>query len=403
MPLQSEYLERGMNGMYRYVMLGVLGFMSGVANGQGRGGPPPAHVVIDPIVMEELVERRVVTGEIRSRLRSRVASQVEGLMVSMLVEEGDLVARGDVIARLDDVRAQIQFHRAMADVDFAAAVMMQREAELEVARRDLARLEELTRLGSSGISQLDEAKTLVKSREALMAQAKAELVSAKGDLALREREVQDMTIRAPFAGRIESKESDVGEWVGRGDPIVLLVSISELEVLVNIPEAMYASVVSSANDGGEIELVIPALSGMIPSGRVFGKIIAVLPQADSLSRLFAVRIGVSAKGEDGTNLLRPGMSVSAWVPTGKPGRFITVSKDAIVRSATGEVVYFVDDGKSALAPITRLFAVGNRVAVRSPMLREGMSVVVDGNERLYPGRGLQIHDKPNDDIVGGGE
>jgi len=392
-----------MSGMYRLVLIGMLGLLAAAVNGQGHDGPPPANVVIDAVTSQELVERRVVTGEIRSRLRSSIASQVEGLMIAMQVEEGDLVARGDVIARLDDVRARIAFNRAMADVDFASAVMMQREAELEVARRDLGRLEELARLGSSGVSQLDEAKTLVKAREALMAQAKAELVSAKGDLALREREVQDMTIRAPFAGRVESKESEVGQWVGQGDPIVMLVSMNELEVLVNVPESMYASVVSTGDDGGEIELVIPAISGMIPDGRVFGKIIAVLPQADSLSRLFAVRIGVEAKDENGKNTLRPGMSLSAWIPTGKPGRFITVSKDAIVRSATGEVVYYVDDGKSALAPITRLFAVGNRVAVRSPMLREGMSVVVDGNERLYPGRGLRIQEKPRDDIVGGGD
>ena len=403
MPPQSEYLERYMSGMYRLVLIGMFGLLSAAANGQGHGGPPPANVVIDAVTSQELVERRVVTGEIRSRLRSRIASQVEGLMIAMQVEEGDLVARGDVIARLDDVRARIEFNRAMADVDFASAVMMQREAELEVARRDLGRLEELARLGSSGVSQLDEAKTLVKAREALMAQAKAELVSAKGDLALQEREVQDMTIRAPFAGRIESKESEVGQWVGQGDPIVMLVSMNELEVLVNVPESMFTSVVSTASDGGEIEMVIPAISGKIPSGRVFGKIIAVLPQADSLSRLFAVRIGVSAKDEDGKNLLRPGMSLSAWIPTGKPGQFLTVSKDAIVRKATGEIVYYSNDGVSAIAPVTRLFGVGNRVAVRSRVLKDGMLVVVDGNERLRPGQRLAIQELPSDDVVGGGE
>jgi RND family efflux transporter MFP subunit len=368
----------------------------------GQGGPPPANVVVDAVRAEELVERRVVTGEIRSRLSSALASQVEGLVVELQIEEGDVVSKGQVIARLDDVRAQIAVSRAIAEVDFAAAVMMQREAELDVARRDLSRLEELDRLGSSGVSQLDEARTLVASREALMAQAKAEMASAKNDLMLRDRELEDMTVVAPFAGRVVMKHSDVGQWVGRGDEIVTIVSLSELEARVDIPEDVYGAVLETKKAGGKIEISLPALNGRF-GGRVYGEILAILPRADSLSRLFAVRIAVEAVDENGKSLLRPGMSLSAWVPTGKPGQFVTVSKDAIVRTATGEVVYYSDDGISAVTPVTRLFAVGDRVAVRSFALRDGMMVVVDGNERLFPGQGLIVQDAPNGEGVVGGK
>ncbi|MBO6738973.1 MAG: hypothetical protein JJ916_03850, partial [Phycisphaerales bacterium] len=94
------------------------------------------------------------------------------------------------------------------------------------------------------------------------------------------------------------------------------------------------------------------------------------------------------------NNLRPGMSLTAYVPTGVQGDYITVHKDAIVRTATGEVVYFSNDGISAIAPIERLFAVGNRVAVRSPVLQAGMTVVTSGNERMFPGQPLNILDAP---------
>jgi RND family efflux transporter MFP subunit len=373
--------------LQRVLVGAVVCVACGNAMGQEHGGPPPANVVVDAARSEQLEQRRMVTGEIRSRLSSALASQVQGLMVSMRVEEGDVVAKGQVIAELDGERARIAFDQAMADVDFAAAVLMQREAEVEVARRDLGRLEELARLGSSGVSQLDEAKTLVVSREALMAQAKAGVVSAKGDLRLRERELADMTIVAPFSGRVVSKESEVGQWVGRGDEIVRIVSLDELEARVDIPEDVYSSVLSSKMRGETVEISLSAVEG-----RVYGKIVAILPRADSLSRLFAVRIAVLAKDHDGNNLLRPGMSLSAWVPTGEPGEFLTVSKDAIVRTATGEVVYWDNDGRSAVAPITRLFAVGDRVAVRSHVLRDGTMVVVDGNERLFPGQPLHVQD-----------
>ncbi|MEX0876128.1 MAG: efflux RND transporter periplasmic adaptor subunit [Phycisphaerales bacterium] len=363
-------------------MLCAITWATGPAAAQ-NDGPPPANVVVDEVRLEELVRRRSVTGEIRSRLVSSLASQVEGLLVSVAFEEGDEVDSGEVIARLDDARAQIAAERAESDVEYAKSVIAQRQVEFDNASRDLERIEELERLGSSGISQLDQARTLVASREALLSQARAELVTAEGDLALARRELEDMTIRAPFDGRVVVKMREVGEWVGLGDEIVTIVSLDQLEARVDIPEDVY-SAVRGAMDGGEpIELRLPAM----PAGvEITGRILSILPAADSLSRLFPVRIAV----HDPDRRLRPGMSLNAMVPTGSREDYITVSKDAIVRTPTGEVVYFVSDGVSAVAPVERIFAVGDRMAVRSPMLQDGMSVVVSGNERLFPGQPLNI-------------
>lgn len=384
--------------MNRIVSLVVIGLSCSMCLAQG--GPPPANVMVDPVIAQELVRQRVVTGEIRSRLTSALASQVEGFLVELRVDAGDVVKKGDVIARLDDARAKIEVDRARADLAFAQSVVMQRQVELDNAARDLDRAEQLSELGSSGVSQLDGARTLVASREALLAQARAEAVSAQSELALMERELADMTVAAPFDGRVTMKHSEVGQWIGRGDSIVTIVSLTQLEARIDVPEDIYSAVVNAQVLEGKIEMMLPAVEG-----RVFGQISSILPSADSLSRLFPVRILV----DDPDEILRPGMSLSAWVPTGQPGEFITVHKDAIVRTATGEVVYWSNDGVSAIAPITRLFAVGDRVAVRSPLLRDGMSVVVSGNERLFPGQKLMVQERSKgvdlsgDSVVGGGE
>jgi RND family efflux transporter MFP subunit len=379
----------------RVVLLSVLVVLSfGSSPSMAQGGPPPANVVVDLVKSEDLVRRRVVTGEIRSKLSSSLASQVESLLVEMNIEEGDVVEQGFVVARLDDARALIQVERSVADVDYAKAVVAQREAERDNAYRELDRVERLNELGSSGVSQLDEARTLFASREALLGQAKAELVSAEGELELAKRELEDMTIEAPFSGRVTIKHMEIGEWVGRGDAIVSIVSLDELEARVDIPEDVYGAVADAKAHGGKIEMALPAMSE-----RVYGDIESILPSADSLSRLFPVRIVVDDQG----GRIRPGMSLQAWVPTGEPGSFLTVSKDAIVRTATGEVVYWSNDGVSALAPVTRLFAVGDRVAVRSPVLRDGMSVVVSGNERLFPGQKLMVQERSKGvDLSGSG-
>jgi RND family efflux transporter MFP subunit len=359
------------------------------ADAFGQGGPPPANVTISEVLSETLTRRRAVTGEIRSRLTSQLASQVEGLLVQLDVEEGDYVANGQIVAMLDDERAKITVSREMADVEFARAVIVQRTEELKNAQRELERIEKLDQMGSAGVSQLDEARTLVASRNALLAQGQAELATAEGDLALAQRELDDMSIEAPFAGRVVRKSSEVGEWIGRGDEIVTIVSLDMLEARIDIPEDIYPAVSEAREANAKIELRLPAL-GLSTGEEIYGEVITILPAADSLSRLFPVRIAV----DNSSNTIRPGMSLSAMVPTGVQGDYITVHKDAIVRNATGEVVFFMNDGVSAIAPIERLFVVGERVAVRSPMLRAGMNVVVSGNERLFPGQPLNILEEP---------
>lgn len=368
-------------------LLGIIALTSGTLLAQN--GPPPANVTIGEVRSETLVRRRAVTGEIRSRLTSNLASQVEGLLLELNVEEGDLVTKGQVIAKIDDTRAQIEVDRAQADVEFAQAVISQRQVEHDNAQRDLDRVEELNRLGSAGVSQLDEARTLVASRSALLAQAQADLASAEGDLALARRELTDMTIEAPFNGRVVRKASEVGQWVGRGDDIVTIVSLDTLEARIDIPEDVYAAVNTTMSTHEKIEMRLPAL-GLGTGQEIYGEVITILPSADTLSRLFPVRIAV----ENASGKLRPGMSLNAMVPTNSSEQYITVHKDAIVRTPTGEVVYFSNDGVSAIAPIERLFAIGERMAVRSPVLKAGMSVVTSGNERMFPGQPLNILEAP---------
>lgn len=341
-----------------------------------QNGPPPAKVMLDEARMETLTEVRGVTGEIRSPMRSQLAVQVEGIVLEMLVDEGDDVKAGQVIAHLDDSRAMLDLDRQKAEVAHAEAVIEQRTAEHEEAARDLERYRELEQRGSVGVTEIDEARTMLASRAAQLAQANADLMSAKSDLALAERELADATIRAPFDGRVVETSTEVGQWIARGGPVATIVSLKSLEARINVPQQYYRSLRES---GGEIEIVVPAIGGSVT-----GTLIAIIPQADSLSRLFPARIHI----QDSEAILRPGMSITAMVPTGIQSEQLTVSKDAIVRTASGEHLFFSADGVAAMMPVERLFAAGNRVAIRAGMLKPGMQVVVDGNERMFPGQPL---------------
>lgn len=343
-----------------------------------QGGPPPANVRLDAVVEEVVAQHREATGQIVTLRRSVVATQEAGLVLEMSLEAGDRVERGQTIARLDDDRARLEVQRWDARIEADRATVQQRQAELSQAERDLVRIEELASRASAGESEQDQARTQVQSRKALVAEAQATLRTSQAELALAQRTLDDMTIHAPFDGRVVAKLTEAGQWASIGDGIVTIVSLTELEARADIPER---SVGALQTGDGVIQLRIPALGKVVQ-----GELIQIVPEADSLSRLFPIRIRVT----DPEGRLRPGMSLTAIVPTGEEGPALTISEDAILRNAAGEFVYFDAGGTAQVATVTRLFAAGDRVVVRSPMLRAGTLLVVEGNERMFPTQPLNV-------------
>lgn len=355
-----------------------IGAMAIAAATLGAAAQPAANVRLDAVREEVVAQRRDATGQIVTLRRSVVATQEPGLVLEMDLELGDTVEAGEIIARLDDDRARLEVQRWEARIEADNALVEQREAEKDRAERDLGRIQQLATRASAGESELDQARTEVQSRKAQLSEAKATLRTSQAELALAKRTLEDMTIRAPFDGRVVSKLTEAGQWVGQGDGLVTIVSLTQLEARADIPER---SVGALQVGDGVIELKIPALDK-----RLSGQLIRIVPEADSLSRLFPIRIRV----EDPEGRLRPGMSLTAVVPTGESGPALTISEDAILRNAAGEYVYFDAGGTAQIAPITRLFAANGRVAVRSQVLRPGMLLVVEGNERMYPTQALNV-------------
>ena len=381
------------------VSLCVLAASAAAAIAQG---PPPATVRLDAARQETLMIPRSVAGEIIALRRSLLASQADGFVVEINGNAGDTVAKGSVIARLDDTIAALDVQRAEADLRAARGVVMERDATLARLRRDYERTQLLERQGSATPSSLDAAETAVRTAEALLAQAESRVLGGEAQVALAQRRLRDMTIVAPFDGRIVRKETELGEWLTPGDTVAEIVSLSELEARIDVPEHLVGYL---SQDLGSIPMTIPGLGA---SPDTTARIISIIPQGDSLSRMFPVRLSVSI--EDGR--MRPGMSVTAFVPTGSAEPVLTIHKDAVLRDDAGLFVYmavpFGDPGNPAVkgqavpARISRLFASGDRVAIRPGQIRPGSWLLVEGNERVFPTQSLIVQDPPAGSPFGNG-
>lgn len=362
------------------VVLGVQAMRSGpMAEEAGGppegGGPPPASVRVAQVQMQTLQHRVAVVGRLQEVRRVTVTAEVEGKITDLAVNEGDRVTGGETkLAQIDEVWANLKLKSTRADV--AAA-----QAELDQAKSDLDQLERLSKAGSAKAKEVADQRTLVAAN-----QARFESAIAERDRA--ETEAQRAAIVAPFDGAVSQTLIEVGQWVDPGDGVIEMISIGEIDALVDVPERF----VNALQVGDEVEVKIESIGY-----EVVGQIVSVRPDGTNASRTFPVKIRLP----DHEGQLRAGMSVVAQVPISRKGEFITVPRDAVLFSAGGASVWYAAQMGGPLPaalpePINVLFGSGERYAVESlpggehPALNQGTQVVIEGAERLFPTQPLSI-------------
>ncbi|MDX2116591.1 MAG: efflux RND transporter periplasmic adaptor subunit [Planctomycetota bacterium] len=347
-----------------------------------QGGPQASMVRLGDVKQESLAQLREVTGEVRALRRSALAAQEAGRVLEVLVDEGGRVEKDAPLVRLDAALAKIDVNRERASLAAARATLAEREADAAWATRDRERIEDMSKRGSANVSELDEKKTRESTTAARVAEAKASVALAEANVARAEEKLARMSIVAPFAGRIVKKKTEVGQWADAGTELLELVALDELEVRLSVPEQLAPSLAAA---DVSVRVRVPAIAG-----EVTGKVLAIVPDADPLSRVFPVRVLVKNEGER----LRPGMSVTGLVPTGGTEQVLTVPKDAVLRDDAGEYVFINAGGTAAPARVRTLFAIGERLAVKAANLAPGAKVVTGGNERLFPGMPIADADAP---------
>ena len=343
---------------------------------------PPAPVRVRAVTLETVEDRALVTGDLRASLRSQVAAQEAGVVVALPVREGEQVKKGDLLARLDGARLELEKSSITAARGATAAEKEQRLAELEIRARDVETLEELAKKQVTNPKELADARSEMKIAAAQLSRVNASLAEFDARLALLERRIGDLEIRAPFAGIVIDRRVEVGEWIAEGAAALELVSVGSVEAWLNVPEELRTAVVARSRQGGTpFEVRVDAVD------RTFrARNLRPLPTVDATSRNFSLLVTI----DDPDGVLVAGMSATAYVSTGRGGEQLLVSKDAILRGTTGPYVFIAqaldpEAPPSAVpVPVRVLFPSGDHVAVSSAMLAPGALAIVEGNERLFP-------------------
>jgi len=235
------------------------------------------------------------SGYVTARRIATVSSKITGKVREVLIEEGQRVAEGEVLARLDADDANAQRDLAQAQLASSQSQLAEARAQLKLAESNLVRTRELAAKKLIATASLDSAVAERDSRAARLISLERVVNVSQDQLKVAQLGVDNTIIRAPFSGVIVTKAAQPGEMIspisGGGGSIRTgigtLVDMDSLEVQVDVNEAYIGRV--------QPRMPVEAVLNAYPDWKIPGEVIAIIPTADRSKATVKVRIALNTR------------------------------------------------------------------------------------------------------------
>jgi membrane fusion protein (multidrug efflux system) len=315
---------------------------------------PAVSVEASKVNRLAMLQGITAVGTLRSDESITLRPEVAGRISAIQFREGERVAKGKTLVKLDPSVTQAELQQAQANMTLAKA-KYDRAIDLQ---------------GKGFIS--GQAKD----------EAENNLMVAEASLALARAKLAKLTIDAPFAGIIGLRSVSIGDYVKEGADMVNLEAIDPLKVDFRVPE----NYLSQIHVGQSLRMTLDAVPGKTYEGKVF----AINPLVDAAGRAVVIRAQV--RNQD--TLLRPGMFARVRLLTRDTQDALVVPEQAIVPQGDEWFVYRVVEGKAQRAKVE----IGQRRDGKAEVLkglRDGDVVITAGQLKIREGVPVQIAAAPN--------
>lgn len=365
MPLDQKSLDRlkidrdakpqGGGRAWVWGMAGLLILLGlGLGWGRWRGASGAVLEVSVGVVQEAAAgESAAVTtllnasGYVTPRREATVSAKVTGKVIEVLVEEGKRVEANQVLARLDPANVLANQQLAQAQLDSARVAIQETQAQLAEAETRMGRARRLLqdRIGTQ--ETFDKAEAEVAALRARLAKQTLDIAVAERSLGLWAQQLEDLTIRAPFAGVVTVKNAQPGEVISPMSAggftrtgICTLVDMESLEIEVDVNE----SYINRVTPGQTVEATLDAYTDW----KIPCQVIAIIPTADRQKATVKVRVGFEKL--DPRILPQMGVKVAFQAPSALKPETAVAPRQLVPRSAVREVegkqiVWVVKEGR----------------------------------------------------------
>ncbi|MBI2513980.1 MAG: efflux RND transporter periplasmic adaptor subunit [Opitutae bacterium] len=310
---------------------------------------PPVTVSAAVVRAETWPNTIQAVGALKSFRGIVVKTELEGVVREIAATSGAAVDEGALLVRLDT---------AVEEAQLAGL-----EAQARLAEINLGRARELRTNGTNTPNDLDTAETTLAATRSSVAQLKATLAKKR--------------IVAPFAGRLGIVQVYPGQFLNKGDALVVLESIDPIYVDFSLPQQDIARLTL----GQTVRLTVDAY----PDRTFEGQITALSPRVNDATRNVDLRATLRNPGE----VLRPGMFARAEVVLPASEHALVIPSAAVVYNPYGETVYVIADGVVQQRFIKTGASRGDLTQVRSG-LKPGEQIVTSGQIKLRNGSAVKI-------------
>jgi RND family efflux transporter MFP subunit len=332
------------------------------------------------------------SGYVTARRQATVSAKITGKIADVLIEEGQRVKEGAVLARLDDTEARAQLTLSRAQLAAARSQEGEIRALLAQAERDFTRQQELAARQLVAAQALDAALAQRDMLRARLANNVEQVRVAGENVRVAEVQLDNTVIRAPFSGVVVAKSAQPGEMIspisaGGGftrTGIGTIVDMDSLEIQVDVNESFINRVTA--------EQPVEATLNAYPDWKIPGSVIAIIPTADRSKATVKVRIALKSKDPR----IVPDMGIRVAFLTTQPAAgtpppvpAVLVPVDAVRGEGTSAAVFVHAGDRVERRAVTLGQAIGTEREVVSG-LKAGERVVVAPPPTLKDGDAVRV-------------
>ncbi|OZB04776.1 MAG: multidrug transporter subunit MdtA [Idiomarina sp. 34-48-12] len=331
--------------------------------------PVPVRVV--PATAADLRVQIKAIGTVTPLNSVVVQSRVSGPLQALHFKEGDKVEAGQLLAEIDAADYQIQLAQAQGQLE-------QNLAQLKNAENDLALYSRLREQSSISAQQFNNQQALVEQLKGSLRSNQAQLDAAKLQLSYTQ-------IKAPISGRLGLRRVDVGNLIqaNSAEGLVTITQSSPINVVFSIPENQLQQV-RQAMRAGE-PLVVEAWDRAEQQQLTSGVLTTLDNQIDIATGTLRLKAEFANQQEE----LFPNQFVNVRLNVAVRSGAVTIPQDAVQYGSAGTYIYTIEDNKAQIRQV-KLGPVDNGMVAIEEGLSVGTPVVLEGLDRLRPGRAVEI-------------
>jgi RND family efflux transporter MFP subunit len=370
------------------LFLGYLGwqiYQRGFAGKRGQDqGQRGVSVAVEIAPVEKGTVREVAqfSGTLIPKASFMVAPKISGRLKQLLIDIGDRVSRGQLVAVIEDEEYQQELLQAEADLRVARANLEEAESSLEIAKKDLERARTLHQKGIQSDSQLD---AVLSMHDAQLARHKV----AQANLANREAALETAKVRLSYSQIRASWEKgsevryvgerfvDEGAMLTPNTPIISILELQPITAVVFVTEKDYFRL--------KTEQAAVVTSGAFPGEQFSGRVVRIAPLLKETTREARVEIEIQNPG----GVLKPGLFINTEVEFGRREGATVVPVKALANREGRQGIFLADlaNKKAVFQPVTVGIVEGERAEVVEPRLLSG-HVVTLGHHLLEDGTNI---------------